>query len=520
MAIILKSPKVSAVPRVRSVNPPAPIRQVPTAIVPREVPQAPPVAPSNTNSLGTTSRRPTQTLGTSVTTNTRNANDISQQPTVEPEKIVHIEEEPLSLDPPEGLVPYVTTLDPGYIEQIFTGHRGMDFMDNLQTRYVSKPGNQHLLAYINQDDVDYRGMYYPVAGDVEKYDFYVVVPIDGKMKKIPLSDFMKIDENYKFLPDMLSNKDIIASSALRAAFEHGKQIDPNLLEDYVQYAHKHKFNPHRRGPFDWHEPAYTKGRVILKWDATKQQFVNINEKGRREYRKTIVGTQDETVYRPVYDPTSKDYNLTTATRKKDGVHNMMARFPRGFRYYDGSVFGISHTSTDSTPLLWGRVSRAMGNVPGKMFADFIRNSDGSILQISTNQIGDSGVYFNDLMKDPETKKLLSKAIGEDGNINIRHLSEEDSNLLSKLILSQYEKIGIETADNLKKVFSRMVEKDPRLKEGLDLITPAAYDQSPQDMVWDLLASGVVKVPVNIPAMMFGKHRHGGKFYSNLNFNKV
>jgi hypothetical protein len=36
-------------------------------------------------------------------------------------------------------------------------------------------------------------------------------------------------------------------------------------------------------------------------------------------------------------------------------------------------------------------------------------------------------------------------------------------------------------------------------------------------LWELLKTGEIKVRANIPRMMFGKYKQGGRFYSSLQF---
>lgn len=106
-----------------------------------------------------------------------------------------------------------------------------------------------------------------------------------------------------------------------------------------------------------------------------------------------------------------------------------------------------------------------------MFADFVRDASGNIESISTNGLGDAGVKFNDLMKDPKIKPILSKFITDQGNLDIDYnLSNKDRNTLYNLILPYYESIGIQTSDRLKKVFGKIAKSDPKLNEGIGMIS--------------------------------------------------
>lgn len=448
--------------------------------------------------------------------------DTDQMP-VKPTSPIYVPEEDLITTPPPGFVPVTLDLRHAYTPSVvIEGRKPMIPLVSHAKRDI-KNGAPAIVANVLAEELNSEGMYYPSLRDLEKYDFYLVGRnwINKRPRKIKLTpkhlkrrDFIDIFKKKFGTPTIFSHDNVIAGT-LRAVYEHGKPISPEVLESLVQYAHKHPFNPNIRGPFNWIEPNFAKGQELWTWDPDKQEFVNIGE-NRYEYATQIFGGKPITKSRYVYRPELGKYEIVQDLESTtDGVHNMFEKFPRGFRYYDGSY--MSHTSTDSTPLLWKYVSRHVGTKPGEMFADFVRDRSGNIESTTTNSLGDAGVKFNDLMKDPKIKPILSKVITDQGDLDINYnFSDTDKNTLYNLVLPYYESVGIQTSDRLKKVFGKIAKSDPKLNEGIDMIS-----HTPMWNQWlrELLQKGEIKVRVNIPRMMFGKYKQGGRFYPSLQLNK-
>jgi hypothetical protein len=119
----------------------------------------------------------------------------------------------------------------------------------------------------------------------------------------------------------------------------------------------------------------------------------------------------------------------------------------------------------------------MGDGPGKMFADFVRRGS-HIEKIETNPLGDAGVEFNKLMENPEINAIISKYINENGYFNVSAIDPQDMQDLYDLILPYYNSVGIEVSNRLKEQFNKMVKKDPKLSEGVDMI-----EYEPLQNVW-------------------------------------